>query len=388
VLEGSVRTSGSRLRVTTQLTDVASGYQVWSERYDREAADIFAVQDEIAAGVVEAVKARLVPGGPAVRSRPQVGNLEAYREYLKARHLRYMKADYVGALSCYARAVDLDPSNASSWVGLADVNVVASFYNLIPAADAFAAAKHALATAARLQGESVEALFVEGMIAGAERAWRTAERVVLRAIELQPGYAQARCWNAWRLNAFGRLEEALQQLQHARDVDPLAPYPYAMTGVTWLCAGRAAEAMRYFDQALTFERENILAQWGAGLALVAAGRPADGIALLERATALTRQGGLIHGSLGWALAAAGRTDDARKVLDVLQSRPDSAPAVVSHAWLLAALNQPSDALDVLERAAQENQLSLVLIGLPGYDPLRADPRFRALVARLGFPPRA
>src|SRR5206468_7795373 len=77
VLEGSVRTSGTRLRVTAQLTDVTSGYQLWSERYDREAADIFAVQDEIAAGVVEAVKSRLAPGSRTVRSRPQVRDLEA-----------------------------------------------------------------------------------------------------------------------------------------------------------------------------------------------------------------------------------------------------------------------------------------------------------------------
>jgi serine/threonine-protein kinase len=358
---------------------------VWSERFDRDAADIFAVQDEIAAGVVEAVQAKLMAGAPAVRTRPQVGNLEAYREYLKGRHLRYMKADYVAALGCFERAVDLDPSNAASWIGLADVNLVASFYCLIPAADAFAAAKKALATAGRLQGESAEALLAESMIAVGERAWRTAERAVLRAIELQPAFVPARCWNAWRLNAFGRLDEALPHLQYAREVDPLAPYPYAMTGFTLLAGGRAVEAVRYFDQALTFESENILAQCGAGLAQVAVGRPADGVALLERATTHSRRGGFIHGALGWALANAGRTDDARRVVDELKARPAPAPAAVSQAWLLAALDRPDAAIDVLERAEREQQISLVLIGLPGYDPLRADPRFRALVERLGLP---
>jgi len=88
VLEGSVRTSGGRLRVTAQVTDVASGYQLWSERFDRDAADVFAVQDEIAAGVVDAVKAWLAPGSRTFESRPQVRNLEAYRSYLKGRHLR------------------------------------------------------------------------------------------------------------------------------------------------------------------------------------------------------------------------------------------------------------------------------------------------------------
>ncbi len=111
VLEGSVRTSGSRLRVTAQLTEAASGYQLWSERFDRDAADVFAVQDEIAAGVVEAVKARLAPGTRAIPARPQARNLEAYRSYLKGRHLRG-KEDFVGALRAFEEAVRLDPSHA------------------------------------------------------------------------------------------------------------------------------------------------------------------------------------------------------------------------------------------------------------------------------------
>ena len=110
ILEGSVRTSGDRLRVTAQLTDVASGYQLWSERFDREAADIFAVQDEIARGVVEAVRAHLSPGDHAVPARPQSANLEAYRSYLKGRHLRGIE-DLGGALQAFQEAVRLDPSH-------------------------------------------------------------------------------------------------------------------------------------------------------------------------------------------------------------------------------------------------------------------------------------
>src|SRR4029077_2250501 len=111
VLEGSVRTSGSRLRVTAQLTDVATGYQLWSERFDREAADIFAVQDEITRGVVDAVKAHLSPGDHAVPARPQPANLEAYRSYLKGRHLRG-KEHLDAALRAFEEAVRLDPTYA------------------------------------------------------------------------------------------------------------------------------------------------------------------------------------------------------------------------------------------------------------------------------------
>jgi TolB-like protein len=136
VLEGSVRTSGSRLRVTAQLTDVASGYQLWSERFDREAADVFAIQDEIAAGVLEAVKARLAPGAPTIHARPQVRNLEAYRSYLKGRHLRYAKQDHGGAIRAFEEAIRLDPTHAPSWTALAESPALSALFSAIPAREA------------------------------------------------------------------------------------------------------------------------------------------------------------------------------------------------------------------------------------------------------------
>jgi hypothetical protein len=141
VLEGSVRTSGTRLRVTAQLTDVSSGYQLWSQRYDREASDVFAVQDEIAAGVVEAVRARLSPGVAAIQPRPQVKSLDAYRHYLQGRHFRNTKNDHGSALREYEQAVALDPTHAPSWVGVAEVSILAAFYALIPATAAYARAQ-------------------------------------------------------------------------------------------------------------------------------------------------------------------------------------------------------------------------------------------------------
>lgn len=385
VLEGSVRTSGSRLRVTAQLTDVETGFQVWSQRYDRDAADVFAVQDEIAAGVVGAVKARLTPGERTVRARPQVSNLEAYTHYLKGRHLRYTKNDHGSALRSFEQAVALDPSHAPSWVELAEVKTLVAFYSLMPAHDAYGAAKDALATATGLQGESAEALYVEGLIAFAERRWVTAERAFLRARELEPDNVRALCWWAMLLTTLGRSAEAEPHLAHAREIDPLAPYPHAFTGFCLLTSGRAPEAERHLDQALAFDRENMLALWGSGLALSAQGRHHDGIAQLERALTPSHRGGFIHGALGWSLAVAGRVDEARDVLEQLRARPAPAPAIVSEAWLLAALGDADAAWEVLERCEQETQALLALVGLPGFDPLRADPRFRALLERLGLP---
>ena len=386
VLEGSVRTAGSRLRVTAQLTDTSTGFQLWSERFDREAGDVFAVQDEITAGVVEAVRSRLAPGQAALASRGQVKNLEAYRLYLKGRHFRYTKNDHVSALRCFEQAVELDPSHGPSWVGVADVNVLAAAYGMKPSREAYAAAKAALATVAGLQRESGEALYVEGMIACGERRFKDAERALARAMEIDPGNVQGHCWTANLLCIQGRVEEAVRAFDRAREIDPLATYPYAMSGFCLILAGRLDEADAYLDQALAFDETNILALWVSGAAKVALGQYEVAIPRLEAAFAASHGAPFIHGMLGWALAAAGRPEDGRKVLDVLRARPAPATTLLPEAWLLAALGDRDGAFQVLDRACEEKQLLVVFTGLPGFDSLRSDPRFEALVERLGLPP--
>jgi serine/threonine-protein kinase len=382
VLEGSVRTSGTRLRVTAQLTYVASGYQLWSERFDREAIDVFAIQDEIAAGVVGAVTARLAQGQRNLRARPQVGDLEAYRLYLKGRHLRYTKNDHGGALLCFEQATALDPSHGPSWVGLADVSILSAAYGLQPAREAYAAAKAALQTAAGLQEESAEALYVEGMIAFGERRWRDSEQFFARATEIEPSHVQARCWSGILHALHGRVEEARGHLEQARQIDPLAPYPYAMTGLCLLQARLPEEAGPFLDQALAFDRDNILGLWVSGAALTASRLFDPAIAHLERAVALSNRGAFLHGTLGWALAEAGRVDDANVVLAALRTRPAPAATALPEAWMLSALGDRDGAWQVLERTCDEKQLLVPFTGLPGFDRLRSDSRFAALMRRL------
>jgi len=385
VLEGSVRTAGSRLRVTAQLTDVASGYQVWSERYDRETTDVFAVQDEIAAGVVEAVKARLAPGAPAIRARPRARNLEAYRSYLKGRHLRYAREDYGGAIRAFEEAIRLDPNHAPSWTGLAESNAAAANIGAIPAREACAAARKALATAVELEGETADSLHGEAFVALIERRWPAMEAAWRRAIELQPTHALA-------LGSFGislcirqKLDEGFRLLERAREADPLACFPYMLTGWSLLCSGKPQEALRYAEDALSFEKEDASALFCSSMAKVALGKFDEGIATAERLVAMTQRGSSFLGVLGWALATAGREGEARTLLEELRARPAGLP-VVSEAWLLGALGEIDAAFEVLARAEDECQALLYYTGLPGFDSLRADARFGALLERLGLSP--
>ena len=386
VLEGSVRTSGSRLRVTAQLTEVASGYHLWSERFDRDAADVFAVQDEIAAGVVEAVKARLAPGAHTVQARPHVRNLEAYRSYLKGRHLRYAKEDHGGAIRAYEEAIRLDPTHAPSWTALAETTALAALFGAIPAREACATARKALATAVALEGETADSLHGEGWLGLIERRWPAMEAAWRRAIELQPTHALA-------LGSFGislcicqKLDEGFRLLERAREVDPLASFPYMLTGFAQLCSGRPQEANRYAEDALSFEKEDASALLLSSMAKVALGRFEEGIATAEHLVAVSQRGAFFVGLLGWGLAVAGRKTEARTLLEELRAQPATAPTIVSKAWLLGALGEIDAAFEVLVRAEDEYQAFLYYTGLPGFDPLRADPRFAALLERLGLVP--
>ena len=384
ILEGSVRTSGSRFRVTAQLTDVASGYQLWSERFDREAADMFAVQDEIARGVVDAVRAHLSPGEHAIPDRPQPANLEAYRSYLKGRHLRG-KEHLDGALRAFEEAVRLDPAYAAAWTSLAEATVLASVFGLIPARDACETARKALATATRLQGESADGLHVEGFVAWIERRWAAMEAAWRRSIEIEPNNVQALASFGIVLCSRQRLDEALPFLERARQADPLASFPYALTGSGLLGCGRPQEALRYLEDALSFEKEDATALDNAGMARVVLGRLEEGIATLEHVVAVSHRGAHFLGSLGWALATAGRQGEARAILEELRARPPAAPAVVSEAWLLGALGDLDAAFEVVARAEEECLAYLYFTGLPGFDSLREDPRFGALLERLELP---
>ncbi len=386
VLEGSVRMAGSRLRVTAQLTEVANGYQLWSERFDRELEDVFAVQDEIAAGVVEAVESRLAPGERTILARPQARNLEAYRSYLLGQHLRYAKEDHGGAVRAFQEAVRLDPAHAPSWTGLAESLALSAHMSLIPSHEACAGAREALSTALELQGESPDGLHGEAFVAFIERRWKDLEAAVRRAIEIEPSHVPSLGLLGMCLSLHQKPDEAEPFFERAMQADPLASFPYMLTALGLLTARRPQEAHRYAEQALTFEKEDASALFCSSLANVALGHFEEGIVAAEGGVAVSHRGADFLGLLGWALATAGRKDEARVLLEELRTRPAAAPPIVSEGWLLGALGEIDAAFEVLARAENENQLWLYYTGLPGFDSLRADQRFDAHVECLGLPP--
>jgi Flp pilus assembly protein TadD len=157
-----------------------------------------------------------------------------------------------------------------------------------------------------------------------------------------------------------------------------------LTGFALLCSGRPEEAHRYAEDALSFEKEDASALLLSSMAKVALGKFEEGIATAEHLVAVSQRAASFVGLLGWALATAGRKGEARTLLEELRARPATAPTTVSEAWLLGALGEKDAAFEVLSRAEEECQVFLYYTGLPGFDPLRADPRFGALLERLGL----
>ena len=371
VLEGSVRTAGGRLRVTAQLSDVATGYQLWSERFDRGSEDVFAVQDEIAQGCRRCGEgpARF---GRARRRRPAAGWQPRGLPLLPPGSLSPAHQERPGgALRAFEEAVRLDPSHGPSWVGVAEATGLAAHYGLIPARPAYARVKQVLTTAHELQGESADALYVEAFCNFMAGDWPAAEAAYGRALDLQPRHVHALGSYGFVLCTRNRFDEGMTLLSRARETDPLAAFPYAMTGFALIATRRAQESDRYFEDALSFENENALALWGSCVARVALGRFEQALATAEQGVAVTRRGAFFVGLLGWALAAAGRKDDARVLLEELRARPADVPTVVSEAWLLALLDEQDAAFEVLARGRRA----------PVLPPLLRAPRLRSASRR-------
>lgn len=385
ILEGSVRKAGNRLRISVQLVSATDGYHIWSESFDREMRDIFDVQDEITLSVVEALKLKLLGNTRKDVLKRETENTQAYGAYLRGRYLRYAKNDHSGAALAYENAVRLDPQHTPSWIGLAESYVLRAHYALIHPLDACAKTRDALAKANTGAKVSAEALYVEGFAAFIERDWPRWDVVCRRSIELDPSSARSLGTFGMINCVLGNVDEGMKFLEHARAADPLAAYPYAISGCGLTAIGRPNEALPFFDQAFAFERDNTLALWSYSIAAVAVGDYETAIEAAERSVSLSNRAGLLLGQLGFALASAGRTQDAKAVLAELERRPSGSPVVAFEACLLAALGNKKAALELYSRAIDEHAPSAYYFGMPCYDALRDEPEFEDIVKRLEFP---
>jgi eukaryotic-like serine/threonine-protein kinase len=388
LLEGSVRKAGNRLRITAQLVKASDGYQLWSERYDCEMDDIFAVQDQIARSVVSQLRLKLLGDAsaePLVKRHTE--NVEAYHSFLRGRHCRFSLYDLRGAIGFFEKAVAQDPSYALAHSAIADCFAILGLYAVLLPSVAAAKAKTAAARALQLDDRLPE---VHGALAQIaflfDWNWTDAEREFHQALQSKGAGIENYCWYGYFLATVGRTDEGLVHIQRAAAIDPLSPYVSSYAGVVLYIARR-------FDEAIAKCRHALEIQPGYGVALntlalsnSAAGRHDEAVRSAEQFVKHLSRTSHSLGLLGSVLAAAGRHDEARILLQEIQERARAGyVSPMPFAAIFTALGETDHAFAELERAYAERTPMLHSVRFPSHDSLRADPRWSDLIGRMDFP---
>jgi serine/threonine-protein kinase len=324
ILEGSVRRSGTRLRITAQLTNAVDGYHLWSERYDREMTSVFDIQDEIVAAIVGALAPTLVPEAKHAVRRP-TENLEAYELYLKGRYFWNQRSPAVvgTAIRYFEEAIALDDRYALAYAGLADCYSILRVYGWTPPEHSQPRASDAVSKAVALAPDLAETHFSKALYTfHFERRWRSARQSFLEAIAGSPRTAMFEAYFALFLATEYDYDEARRRLSRALELDPHSPVVYFLAAAASCLMADFDQALRFADRSLTFQPDSLAARWPQTVALSHTGRSEEALAAAEHVIARTRAP-IYIGVLGMVYGRAGRLDDARRLgleLDERQSR--------------------------------------------------------------------
>jgi eukaryotic-like serine/threonine-protein kinase len=334
ILEGSVRRAGTRLRITAQLTSVADGYHIWSERYDREMADVFDIQDEIVEAIVNALAPALVAEAK-VAVRRSTENLAAYELYLKGRHFWNQRSPAVvgTAIGCFEEAIALDSRYAPAYAGLADCYSILRVYGWTPLEHSQPRAQEAVTKALTLDPELPEAHLSKALyVFHFERHWRSARQHFVDALTLNPRMATFEAYFGLFLATAYEYAEARQRIDRALDLDPHSSVVHFLAASTACLMGDLLGVERHAGRALELQPESLGPRWPQTVALVAAGRLDEAVAAAELVIARTRAP-IYVGVLGMVYGCAGRLHDARQVGVELDERQNRGEYIVPAARL-------------------------------------------------------
>jgi eukaryotic-like serine/threonine-protein kinase len=390
VLEGSVRQSGSRLRVTARLVNVADGLERWSERYEREIRDVFEIQDEIACAIASALKVHVAGETEHPLMRRATESLEAYQLYLKGVYHwnRRLPESLRAALELFEQALAADPGYAPAYAATAACHIAPGYYGAAPPQAVMPLGKAAAERALALDPSLSDAHAILGMVTAVfEYEWLGAEDHFQRAIALNPSSSTALMWYAlFHLTPLGRLDEALVIARRGEQNDPLNPAPSAVVGAVLYNRREYAAALAQLERPLALQPRYPIAHVYAGKAAAAIGRYDRAAASLETARSLLGGGSLVLGTLVACHAAQGDRRRAEATMDELQAlATKSYVPAYSFAEAFIALNDYEKAFESLGKAREERSaLPLFLLTDGVYDPLREDARFGALVSRFNL----
>ena len=389
VLEGSLRKSGSHLRVNAKLLDAENGYHVWSESYNRELRDVFVIQEEIARAIVGQLRVKLGLKSEKSLIRPPTESLEAYNLYLKGRYFwnRRGPADIQKAVESFHHALRKDEHFAPALAGLADCYVVQSVQGTQNPQEVFPLAREAALKALAIDPEIAEAFASLGCVEAAYQwNWTAAEENFQKAIALSPQYGTAHHWYAiHHLVPLGRFAEGREQVELARANDPLSLAVLTTVGLIAYFEGDTDRAILEYRKALDMDENFALAHYFLGQAYEQERVHEEAIRSLTRALELSPGSSEMEAALTRAQALAGHSERAEEMLRALREKSQRQyVSPVLFAQALIGLNRTEDAIFELQRAREMRATDLIWLKVrPVFDAVRKDPRVREIATAVG-----
>jgi eukaryotic-like serine/threonine-protein kinase len=389
ILNGRFVLRGDDLALYLSLVDGRKGNQIWGEQYNRKLKDLVALQSEIALDVSQKLRARLSGADERKLAKTYTANAEAYQLYLKGRYhvLKLTPPEVQTGISYFKQAIDIDPSYALAYVGLADAYRSVLVGDTPPAEflpKAKAAAQKAIDIDDTLADAHAELGFI---IFWYDWDWNAAENQFKRALELDPNDADTHLFYAHLLSNIGRHAEGLAEVKRARELEPLNLRTSALEGQFLIHAGRTDEALASLQKIIALEPNFAFAHFFASSAYIEKGMFAEAITEARKARDLNFANSQSMGFLGYALAKSGKTAEARAELEGLLKRSTEHYVPPYHiALIYNGLGERAETLAWLERGYKERDAKMVFLKVePKWNNLRDDPRFQDLLRRVGFP---
>jgi serine/threonine protein kinase/tetratricopeptide (TPR) repeat protein len=390
VLTGKVAERDSTLIVQTELTDIATQTELWGQQYNRKVSDIFAVQEDIAREITEKLRLKLTGDEQRSMTRRYTENVEAYQLYLKCRyHWNRGSGDELKkSLQFCQQAIEKDPNYAPAYFGMADDYALLGWIGY-PPTEFMPKAKAQLARALEIDDTLAQAHYLTGIVAlYFDFDPATAKIQFERSLELNPNSPEPHYGYGTYLVAMGRLPEAITQIKHAVELDPLGLFWNEQLGGAYCGSHQYDMAVEQWQKALDIDPDFWLAHMDLGVIYAHKGKYIDAIAEFEKAVSLSGASALATGYLGYGYAIAGRRSEAEGKIKELKelSKQRYVPAF-SIAVIYAGLGQKDLVFDWLEKAysQREGWLGWYFLVNPEFDFLRADSRYNDLLRRIGFP---
>jgi adenylate cyclase len=389
LLEGSVRKAGNKLRIAVQLVNVSDGYHLWSERYDRELDDVFAIQDEITRAIVDHLKVSILAGEEAKITKHHTEDLGAYNLYLKGRHFWSMRTGegYKKAIECYQQALEIDPDYAPAYAGLANTFGFLGFFSFLPPEDTFSKCKEMAAKALAIDNMLAEAHIALAMASGFhERNWSLADKEFKHAIEINPNNAYAHYLYSLYLIGLDRLDEAEGHIQRALALDPLSPLINGFVAILLLYKRQYEKAIKAFEKALELHPTFGIVHMHLGRAFCMKKMYRKAVSAAQKGVEFTGGAPTAKGLYGCVLGMSGDKEKAEQVLFELkeQAKLGFVPACAV-IFIYIGLGDKENAFEWFEKGIEQRDPALFHIkGSPEADILRSDPRYKALLKKMNL----